>query len=378
LITRDRAVDVAPLRERSGILKLKENRKEEGRRQTKAGSRRSSKPTRDLLQVVAFNMDGEVLTDQETAVYDRQIRVWGVDAQRRLSKSRVLVIGMTGVVAELCKNIVLAGIGNLTLMDDSPVTAEASSANFLILTEESNHKGKSIAEVCRESLRDFNPMVHVSVEKGSVKDISANFMDNFDAVVLGRASVIVKKQVNEMCRKRPQRIAFYLVDCRGSCGEIFVDLQNHTYTQKKQEDAIASQICFPSLEESMSVRWSSLPRKTTKLYFALRIIEEFEQAEGRQPGHVSSADLESVLILQKKLCEEQGLSESRIPDILLERILDAGTRELPPVCAIIGGILGQEVIKAMSCKGDPIKNFFFFDVMDGKGIIEDISNQDKN
>lgn len=333
---------------------------------------------RPSLQVVAFNMDGEVLTDQETAVYDRQIRVWGVDAQRRLSKSRVLVIGMTGVVAELCKNIVLAGIGNLTLMDDSPVTAEASSANFLILAEESNHKGKSIAEVCRESLRDFNPMVHVSVEKGSVKDLSANFLDNFDAVVLGRASVIVKKQVNEMCRKRPQIIAFYSVDCRGSCGEIFVDLQSHTYTQKNQEDAVASQICFPSLEESMSVRWSSLPRKTTKLYFALRIIEEFEQAEGRQPGHVSSADLESVLSLQKKLCEEQGLSESRIPDILLERILDAGTRELPPVCAILGGILGQEVIKAMSCKGDPIKNFFFFDVMDGKGIIEDISNQDKS
>jgi hypothetical protein len=50
-------------------------------------------------------------------------------------------------------------------MDDSPATAEASSTNFLILAEESNHKGKSIAEVCRESLRDFNPMVHVSGEK---------------------------------------------------------------------------------------------------------------------------------------------------------------------------------------------------------------------
>jgi ubiquitin-like 1-activating enzyme E1 A len=56
----------------------------------------------------------------------------------------------------------------------------------------------------------------------------------------------------------------------------------------------------------------------------------------------------SVLILQKELCEEQGLFESRILDILLERILDAGTRQLPPVCAAIGGILGQEVIKAMS------------------------------
>lgn len=28
-------------------------------------------------------MEGEELTEQETALYDRQIRVWGVDAQRR-------------------------------------------------------------------------------------------------------------------------------------------------------------------------------------------------------------------------------------------------------------------------------------------------------
>jgi len=30
-----------------------------------------------------MNGDGEELTAQETALYDRQIRVWGADAQRR-------------------------------------------------------------------------------------------------------------------------------------------------------------------------------------------------------------------------------------------------------------------------------------------------------
>lgn len=30
-----------------------------------------------------LGMDGEELTEQETALYDRQIRVWGADAQRR-------------------------------------------------------------------------------------------------------------------------------------------------------------------------------------------------------------------------------------------------------------------------------------------------------
>lgn len=36
------------------------------------------------LQAVLFgNMERGELTEQETAIYDRQIRVWGVDAQRR-------------------------------------------------------------------------------------------------------------------------------------------------------------------------------------------------------------------------------------------------------------------------------------------------------
>lgn len=105
------------------------------------------------------------------------------------------------------------------------------------------------------------------------------------------------------------------------------------------------------------------------------------------------------------LCILQSVNESQVPDTLLGRLI-AGPSEFPPVCAIIGGILGQvasnllffiniilgavhiplytlfmptiyliqEVIKAISGKGDPVKNFFFFDAVDGKGVIEDISS----
>jgi len=33
----------------------------------------------------------------------------------------------------------------------------------------------------------------------------------------------------------------------------------------------------------------------------------------------------------------------------------------------------QELIKAMSSKGEPLKNYFFFDAADGKGIIEKVA-----
>ncbi|PSS07657.1 SUMO-activating enzyme subunit 1A like [Actinidia chinensis var. chinensis] len=300
-------------------------------------------------------MDGEELTEQETALYDRQIRVWGADAQRRLSKAHILVSGLKGTVAEFCKNVVLAGVGSLTLIDDRPVTEEALSANFLIAPDENNLSGKSIAELCCDSLKDFNPMVRVSVEKGDLSSFGGDFYDKFDVVVVSCCSQTAKKLINEKCRKLAKRVAFYAVDCRDSCGEIFVDLQNYTYSK-----------------EAIAVPWKSLPRRMSKLYYAMRVIERFEEAEGRNPGQTSIEDLPKVLKLRKEVCEAHSLNESSIPDLLLERLV-TGTREFPPVCAIVGGILGQEVIKAISGKGDPVKNFFFFDAMEGKGTIEDIS-----
>ncbi|XP_022770608.1 SUMO-activating enzyme subunit 1B-1-like isoform X2 [Durio zibethinus] len=300
-------------------------------------------------------MDGEELTEQETALYDRQIRVWGADAQRRLSKSHILVYGMKGTVAEFCKNIVLAGVGSVTLVDDRVVAEEALSANFLILPDKNQYQGKTLAEVCCDSLKEFNHMVHVSVEKGDISTFGVEFFEKFDTVVISCCSLAKKKLINQKCRKLSKRVAFYTVDCRGSCGEIFVDLQDYKYSK-----------------EAISVPWRALPRRVSKLYFAMRVIELFEDVEDRNPGETSIADLPGILKLRKELCETNSLSESQVPDALLERLL-IGTREFPPVCAIIGGILGQEVIKAISGKGDPLKNFFFFDAMDGKGLIEDIS-----
>lgn len=321
-------------------------------------------------------MDGEELTEQETALYDRQIRVWGPDAQRRLSKSHILVSGLSGTVAEFCKNIVLAGVGSLTLIDDRPVTEEAIAVNFLIPPDENAFLGKSLAEVCRDSLKDFNPMVPVSVEKGDLSSFSGDFYDKFNVVVVSCCSLAAKKLVNEKCRKLSKRVAFYIVDCRDSCGEIFVDLQNYTYSKKKLEGTTECQLQYPSFEEAIAVPWNSLPRRMTKLYFAMRVIEKFEEAEVHNPGQISIGDLPKVLKLRKEVCDAQSINESLIPDSLLERLIE-GRREFPPVCAIVGGILGQEVIKAISGKGDPLKNFFFFDAMDGKGIIEDVSNPNK-
>ncbi len=51
----------------------------------------------------------EKLSVQEAELYDRQIRLWGAEAQQRIRGSTVLIYGMNALGAEVSKNAVLAG-----------------------------------------------------------------------------------------------------------------------------------------------------------------------------------------------------------------------------------------------------------------------------
>jgi len=61
------------------------------------------------------------ITEAEAALYDRQIRLWGLDAQKRLRGASVLLIGLGGVGAEIAKNIILSGVKAITLLDNATV-----------------------------------------------------------------------------------------------------------------------------------------------------------------------------------------------------------------------------------------------------------------
>lgn len=54
----------------------------------------------------------------------------------RIRSAKILVIGATGISAELCKNIVLAGIHSLTLLDDQAITEVDLTGQFLLTVEQ--------------------------------------------------------------------------------------------------------------------------------------------------------------------------------------------------------------------------------------------------
>ncbi|CAG8569070.1 31747_t:CDS:2, partial [Racocetra persica] len=72
------------------------------------------------------------ISEDEAALYDRQIRLWGLEAQQRMRVSSILISGMRGLSNEICKNLVLAGIGSITIIDHNLVMEEDLGAQFFV------------------------------------------------------------------------------------------------------------------------------------------------------------------------------------------------------------------------------------------------------
>ena len=72
------------------------------------------------------------LTADEISLYDRQIRLWGMEAQTSLRNSTILVINMSGVGVEIVKNLTLGGVGGVTIMDDSVLKEQDLNCNFFV------------------------------------------------------------------------------------------------------------------------------------------------------------------------------------------------------------------------------------------------------
>lgn len=81
------------------------------------------------------------LTADEIALYDRQIRLWGAQAQERIRSAHILLISLRALGTEIAKNLTLAGINSLTIIDDDVVTEEDLGTQYFVREED---LGKSV------------------------------------------------------------------------------------------------------------------------------------------------------------------------------------------------------------------------------------------
>ncbi|UVC54209.1 e1 ubiquitin-activating enzyme [Theileria orientalis] len=75
------------------------------------------------------------LTTTDSLVYDRQIRLWGIEAQKKIMNSQVLFLGKNGIQEECMKNLLLAGM-NVTLINEHLVSEQDVKFSFFLKPED--------------------------------------------------------------------------------------------------------------------------------------------------------------------------------------------------------------------------------------------------
>lgn len=165
------------------------------------------------------------ITDDEAQLYDRQIRLWGVDAQKRLRQANIAFAGVDGVGSEIIKNLVLAGINSITLLDDKLVDRFDTTSNLF------THRsiGQNRAQVASKYVQSLNPMVQVRFEMVNIAEKDEQFFLQFQVVCVSGFDKETTIKINSICNKH--NIKFYATNTWGMFGYGFVDL-GHNYSYK--------------------------------------------------------------------------------------------------------------------------------------------------
>ncbi len=134
--------------------------------------------------------------------YDRQIRVFGVEGQKKLKNTSVLVAGAGGLGSIVSYYLVAMGIGKLILVDDGVV--ELSNLNRQILYTTAD-LGKYKVDVAAKKLKQLNPEVDVVGVRERITeenvhrlvkpvDIVIDALDNWETrLILNKACVELGK-----------------------------------------------------------------------------------------------------------------------------------------------------------------------------------------
>ncbi|KAI9250209.1 hypothetical protein BDA99DRAFT_608508 [Phascolomyces articulosus] len=318
------------------------------------------------------------ITQDEAEIYDRQIRLWGLDAQQRIRNARVLIAGMRALSDEVCKNIALAGVGSITLLDHEVIKEQDLSAQFFL---SEGDIGRNRAEASANAIQLLNPRVNVIVDQDDISSKPDDFFTSFDIVCLIHKGAGILKRVDDI--RRNVNKPFYAANAFGWFGYIFCDLVNHTYIKEQKTEVKKSgeepKIKrtthveeYISFEQSLHADWSSKGKKVKRmssLSFVIHVLFQYQQ----EKGSLTVNDIPDIIAKKSDYLEKMGVQDSNLlNDDLLKDVVSLLDTEMAPVAAVVGGVLAQEFIKVLSAKELPIQNWFYYSGLDGSGMIHQI------
>ena len=101
----------------------------------------------------------------DSAIYERQIRLFGYEGQLKLVKSSVAIVGIGGLGSHIVQQLAHLGVGQLTLIDDDLL--DDTNFNRLIGLNCNDAIGTPKVDILKRLIKNINPSIKVEVIQDS-------------------------------------------------------------------------------------------------------------------------------------------------------------------------------------------------------------------
>ncbi|HUQ65939.1 MAG TPA: molybdopterin-synthase adenylyltransferase MoeB [Flavitalea sp.] len=140
-----------------------------------------------------------IFTKEELARYNRHIIIpgFGMEAQMKLKKAKVLIIGSGGLGSPVLLYLAAAGVGTLGIVDFDVVDDSNLQRQVLFGVES---VGKPKVEAARERLRSLNPHLNIQLHNTHINSSNAlEIIKHYDVVADGTDNFPTRYLVNDAC-----------------------------------------------------------------------------------------------------------------------------------------------------------------------------------
>jgi amyloid beta precursor protein binding protein 1 len=165
--------------------------------------------------------------------YDRQLRIWGEQGQAALEKSNICLLNCGPTGSETLKNLVLGGIGSITVVDGSKVEVGDLGNNFLV---DQSSLGQSKAKCVCSFLQELNDAVKAKfVEEypDALIETNPSFFSQFTLVVATQLVESSMVKLDRICREA--NVILIFARSYGLTGFVRISLKEHTVIESKPE-----------------------------------------------------------------------------------------------------------------------------------------------
>ncbi|KAA3483547.1 NEDD8-activating enzyme E1 regulatory subunit-like [Gossypium australe] len=165
--------------------------------------------------------------------YDRQLRIWGEQGQAALEKASICLLNCGPTGSETLKNLVLGGVGSITIVDGSKVEFGDLGNNFMV---DDSSLGQSKAKCVCSFLQELNDAVKAKfIEEypEALIDTNPSFFSQFTLVVATQLVEESMVKLDRICRQ--ENVMLIFARSYGLTGLVRISVKEHTVIESKPD-----------------------------------------------------------------------------------------------------------------------------------------------